>query len=114
MVEPPTLSQLSDSIPDFHQGNRNVTISEMDPSRCDLEPTEETEIDKNIDKCKLPENPSFKATTNVVVPLTTTKVKNCCLKMAGCGLITTSDLVLLDTYHKLIDIDSNFTTTDNH
>ncbi len=55
-VEPPTLSQVSDSIPDFHQGKMNVTISEMDPTGYGLEPTNKTDIDKNIDEFETTKN----------------------------------------------------------
>ncbi len=50
VVEPPTLSQLSDNILWFHQDKTNVTISEMDPSGCDWGPMEKTVMDIIIDK----------------------------------------------------------------
>ena len=53
MVGPPTLTWLSASIPDFSQSKRNVTISDMDTSRCDLEP-KEPEVDIDIDKTEVP------------------------------------------------------------
>ncbi len=107
MVDPPTLSWLSDSIPEFHQGKRNVTISELDPSGCDLEPTKKTEIYKNIDKSEITETPSCEAATNVVVLLTTKKVKQCHMKMANCNKWS----FLLDAYQELMDIDSDLTMT---
>ncbi len=70
---------------------------ETDPSGCDLRPTERTYIDNIIDKSEITENPSCEATTNVVVPLTTKKVKNHHMKIAGSGLIASS---LLDAYQE--------------
>ncbi len=71
---------------------KGITISEMDPIGCNLEPMEKTEVDKNIDISEVAENPSCEATTNVVIPLTTNKVKNGSMKMAGCGVVATCDL----------------------
>ncbi len=96
----------------FHQGKRNEIIFDMDPSGCDLEPKETIEIDKNIKKSEIAESPSCEATTNVVLPLTTKKVKKRCMMMAGWGVIATSDQIILDAYQELIYIDSNLTMTE--
>ncbi len=53
VVEPPTLSQLSDNISEFHQDKMNVIISEVDPSGCNLGTMEGTERDQNIDNLRL-------------------------------------------------------------
>ncbi len=91
MVEPPTLSKLSDSISGLNQEKRNAAISEMDPIECDLEPIEKTETDNNIDKSEIAKNLSCEATISVALLLTSKKVKNHCMNMAGCGVIATSD-----------------------
>ncbi len=56
VLKPPTLSQLSDSIYEFHQIKMNVTISDMDLSECDLEPMEKTGTDNSIYESEITEN----------------------------------------------------------
>ncbi len=72
----------------------------MDPSGCHSELVEKTETNNDIDKSEIAENLLCEAKINIVVPLTTKKMKICHMKMARCGLIATSDLFLLDMHTK--------------
>ncbi len=64
----------------------------MDPSRYYFEPIEKMEREKNIDESEIAENPLCGARTNAVIPSMTKKVKYSCMKMAGYGVIASSDL----------------------
>ncbi len=56
---------------------------------------EKTESDKNIDESEIAENPLCEARPNVVIPSMAKHVKYGHMKMAGYGVIASSDLCFI-------------------
>ncbi len=56
-------------------------------------------------------NQTATVTANVTFPLTKKRVKSGCMKMHGHGVITSSNLLLFNSYQDLVDIDDDFTMT---
>ncbi len=91
LVEPPTLSQLSDIISDSHQGKTKVTISKMDDLKdCELEPRSKDRQIWDHWKSNVWNNKKW---------TTATTMKPQHMKMAGYGVVVSSDLFLFDANH---------------
>ncbi len=101
LKEPPTLSQVSY----FNFEKKNIDMNDSIPDKeingCDVEQSDDNTTNQT----------TAKVTTNVTLPSITQKVKSGWIKMLGNRVISSSNLVLLDPYQDLIDIDSDFTMT---
>ncbi len=100
LIEPPTLSQLSSSISDTHQGNMNVSICETYTNGHESEQTKKHEQDQKPDNVQ----------TNEAVPSTTKKMRCGCMKMSDHGIMASSNL-LLDLCQDWLHLDSNLPTS---
>ncbi len=81
------MSQLSNVNFENHQVKTNDSISEKEINGCDLEQSEITTYQTTA-----------KVTTKITIPSTTKKVNLACMKILGHGVISSSNLVLLNLY----------------